>query len=345
MRFLDKLGMTVLQPRYSLGAIIRRTIRIEGGVVSERPTTTIRIGHTEITADLSALPRYERPPEQVIATPELRLFHAIPYAESETAIANSPLSPGSRALLRGLLRLGATKIFPGGGAGIEYGSLLKTATRPEYVGLHVQEAAAHLREARVDVLLVPGMSGYPVGAMYSAVSGIPAILLKKQRLSDCRGVYPPGAFVIPSYTGEGDVVMSADLEAVQDIVDGILAPQLAMQHDAASPVLTIRAAGADDIIDKATMSQAVGESALVVGRTAAEDSLRRHREETGDQRPITVTVEVVAWVTPIIKGYNRPHDHLRRHFNLHPFAGINVTSLHLEPRAIGVEDVGVIAFR
>jgi hypothetical protein len=312
--------------------------------VSEQQAMTIRIERTEISAELAALPRYERPPEEVIATPELKLFHAIPYAESEAAIANSSLSPGSQALLRGLLRLGATKVFPGGGAGIEYGSLLKTATRPEYLGLHIQEAAQHLKHARVDVLLVPGMSGYPVGAMYSAISGIPAILLKKQRLSDCRGVYPPGAFVIPSYTGEGDVVMSADLEAVQDIVDGILASQLAMQQDEPSPVLTIRAAGADDIIDKATMSQAVGDSALVVGRTAAEDYIRRHRAETGDQRPITVEVEVVAWVTPIIKGYNRPHDHLRRHFNLYPFAGINVTSLHLEPRAIGVEGVGVIAF-
>jgi hypothetical protein len=305
---------------------------------------TVQVEHTEVAANLSALPRYERPPEQVIASPELKLFHAITYAESDTAIAASGLSHGSQALLRGLLRLGATKVFPGGGAGIEYGSLLKTATRPEYVGLHIQEAADHLQKAHVDVLLVPGMSGYPIGAMYSAVSGIPAILLKKQRLSDCRGVYPPGSFVIPSYTGEGDVVMSADLDAVQDIVDGILGPQLAEQKDEPSTVLTIKAAGADDIIDKATMSQAVGESALVVGRTAAEDYIRRHRAETGDLRPIAVEVTVVAWVTPIIKGYNRPHDHLRRHFNLQPFAGINVTSLHLEPRAIGVEGVGVVAF-
>jgi hypothetical protein len=305
---------------------------------------TIQIERTEITADLAALPRYERPPEQVIATPELKLFDAIPYAETDTAIAASALSPGSQALLRGLLRLGATKVFPGGGAGVEYGSLLKTATRPEYIGRHVQEAAAHLRKARVDVLLVPGMSGYPVGAMYSAVSGIPAILLKKQRLGDGRGAYPPGAFVIPSYTGEGDVVMSADLDAVQDIVDAVLAPQLSAQAGEPAPVLTIRAAGADDIIDKATMSQAVGESAVVVGRAAADEFLHRHRASTGDQRPVSVTVEVVAWVTPIIKGYNRPHEHLMRHFNLHPFAGINITSLHLEPRAIGVDGVGVLAF-
>jgi hypothetical protein len=287
--------------------------------VSEQSRLTIQVEHTDISADLSTLPRYERPSEEIITMPELKLFHAIAYAESDTAIAASTLSPGSKALLRGLLRLGATNIFPGGGAGIEYGSLLKTATRPEYVGPHIQEAADHLRQAEVDVLLVPGMSGYPIGAMYSAVSGIPAILLKKQRLSDCRGIYPPGSFVI-------------------------LGPQLWAQRDEPSPVLTIRAAGADDIIDKATMSQAVSESALAVGHAAAQDFLRRHRALSGDQRPIAVAVNVVAWVTPIIKGYNRPHDHLRHHFNLQPFAGINVTSLHLEPRAIGVEGIGVVAF-
>jgi hypothetical protein len=46
----------------------------------------------------------------------------------------------------------------------------------------------------------------------------------------------------------------------------------------------------------------------------------------------------------LIKGYNRPHEHLRRHFGIVPFAGLNVTSVHLEPSAIGVEGVGIVAF-
>ncbi|MGH2534808.1 MAG: hypothetical protein ACRDJW_21320 [Thermomicrobiales bacterium] len=305
----------------------------------ERAETTRPNGQMTAT-----LPRYERPREELAQTLELNLFDAIPYAESDAAIDASSLSPGSRALLRGLLRLGCTKVFPGGGVGIEYGSLLKTATRPEYAAVHVAEAAAHLRECRVDLLLVPGMSGYPVGAMYSIVSGIPAILLKKTRFHEQTVPYPPGAFVIPSYTGEGDVVMSADLEAVQDVVDGIVAPQLAAQAEVERPILTIRAAGADDIIDKATMSQAVGESAVVVGRAAVEDCLRRHRQATGDTREIAIRVELVAWVTPLIKGYNRPQDHLGRLFGIRPFAGINVTSLHLHPRAIGVDGVGIVAF-
>jgi hypothetical protein len=65
---------------------------------------------------------------------------------------------------------------------------------------------------------------------------------------------------------------------------------------------------------------------------------------TGDVRPIVPKVEVVAWVTPLIKGYNRPQEHLKRHFGLVPFAGLNVTSVHLEPSAIGVEGVGIVGF-
>ena len=297
------------------------------------------------TGRMAALPRYERPREETCPDPLVAGASCIPFAGADEAIAASALSDGSKRLVRGLLRLGTTRVFPGGGIGIEYGSLLKTAARPEYIAGHAAEAAAHLRERQVDLLLVPGMSGYPVGAMYSVVSGIPAVLLKKAKLlDDGQHDYPAGAFVIPSYTGEGDVVMHADQDAVQDIVDGIVAPQLSTQADAAHPVLTLRAAGADDIIDKATMSQAVSDSALVLGRAAIADFVRRHRATTGDQRPIASRVEVVAWVTPLIKGYNRPHEHLSRRFGLRPFAGVNVTSVHLDPPAIGVEGVGLIEF-
>ncbi|HEU5432800.1 MAG TPA: hypothetical protein VFU81_14125, partial [Thermomicrobiales bacterium] len=264
---------------------------------------------------------------------------------ADEVIARSELSEGGRGLLRGLLRTGTIRRFPGGGVGIEYGSLLKTAARPEYVGAHVREAAAHLRQQAVDVLLVPGMSGYPIGAMYAAVSGIPAVLLKKVKASErAAGEYPAGAFVIPSYTGEGDVIMHADPPAAQDIVDSILAPQLAAQRDAARPLLSIRVAGADDIIDKATMSQAVSESAIVIGRVAIADFVRRHRMRTGDAREFDQRVAVVAWATPLIKGYNRPHEHLWETFRIAPFAGLNVASVQLDPPAIGVEGVGVIAF-
>ena len=75
-------------------------------------------------------------------------------------------------------------MFPGGGAGIEYGGLLKTAARPDYIAAHVQEAADHLRERQADLLLVPGMSGYPVGAMYALAPDTPALLLKKSKLDE-----------------------------------------------------------------------------------------------------------------------------------------------------------------
>lgn len=296
-----------------------------------------------ISEQVVSLRRYERPREEPATLLPPAPDEVIPYARAEAAIGSCGLSAGSRALLRGLLRVGCTKVFPGGGIGIEYGSLLKTAVRPDYLAGHVAEAAAHLREKRVDLLLVPGMSGYPVGAMYAIVSGVPAVLLKKAKLQP-DGAYPPGAFVIPSYTGEGDVVMSADEAAVQDVVDGIAAPQLAAQAGATEVTLTIRAAGADDIIDKATMSQAVGESAAIIGCAAIEEFARRHRQATGDARPIVPKVEVVAWVTPLIKGYNRPHEHLKRHFGIVPFAGLNVTSVHLAPSAIGIEGVGIVGF-
>jgi hypothetical protein len=291
---------------------------------------------------VSPLPRYIRPREETVAAPQEGI---IPFAQSDAAIDASTLSAGSRALLRGLLRVGSTRMFPGGGAGIEYGGLLKTAARPDYIAAHVMEAANHLREHRADLLLVPGMSGYPVGAMYSLAASTPALLLKKSRLGDANpNAYPAGAFVIPSYTGEGDVVMHADPAAVEDIVATILARKLAEQVDEPVIELELRVAGADDIIDKATMSQAVSESAVVIGEEALGHCLARHRAQTAVRRPANIRVSVVAWVTPLIKSYNRPREHLWQSFKLQPFAGLDLYTVHLDPPAIGVTGVGSIAF-
>jgi hypothetical protein len=290
----------------------------------------------------ATLPRYTRPHEEVAAAPADTI---IPFAQTESAIADSALSEGSRALLRGLLRIGTACIFPGGGAGIEYGGLLKTAARPEYIAGHVAEAAAHLHEQRGDLLLVPGMSGYPIGAMYALAAGIPAVLLKKSRLGDePPSAYPTGAFVIPSYTGEGDVVMQADPAAVSDIIESIVTRKLAEQSARPAVDIELRVAGADDIIDKATMSTAVGESALAIGQAAMGESIARYRARTGDTRPIGARVSVVGFVTPIIKVYNHPYEHLREAFGLRPFAGIDIMGVCLDPPAIGVAGVGTLAF-
>jgi hypothetical protein len=292
---------------------------------------------------IATLPRYTRPREEAVAAPPPE--HLIRFDQSDDAIAASDLSPGSRALLRGLLRVGSVRVFPGGGTGIEYGSLLKTAARPEYVATHIQEAAQHLAAKQTDLLLVPGMSGYPVGAMYALAAGVPALLLKKSRLDEADpNAYPTGAFVIPSYTGEGEVVMHADPAAVQDIIGMIAARKLTEQADRPAIDLELRVAGADDIIDKATMSQAVGESAVAIGEAAITDWLSGFRERSGDERPVNVRVSVVAWVTPLIKGYNRPHEHLRQAFGLRPFAGIDLCTVHLDPQAIGVSGAGTFQF-
>jgi hypothetical protein len=291
---------------------------------------------------VSPLPRYTRPHEETVAAP---LEGIIPFAQSDAAIANSTLAAGSRALLRGLLRVGSTRMFPGGGAGIEYGGLLKTAARPDYIAAHVSEAAIHLRERQADLLLVPGMSGYPVGAMYALAASTPALLLKKSKLGEADpNAYPAGAFVIPSYTGEGDVVMHADPAAVEDIVATIVSRKLAEQVDEPVIELELRVAGADDIIDKATMSQAVSESAVIIGEEALGRCLARHRTKTGDRRPANIQVSVVTWVTPLIKSYNRPREHLWQSFKLQPFAGLDLYSVHLDPPAIGVTGVGNIGF-
>ncbi len=291
----------------------------------------------------SALRRYTRPREEVTAAPPAD--KVIPFSRSDEAIAASSLSAGSQALLRGLLRVGSARVFPGGGAGIEYGSLLKTAARPDYIAAHVHEAAEHLRRQRADLLLIPGMSGYPVGAMYALAARLPALLLKKSRLDEANpNAYPAGAFVIPSYTGEGDVVMHADPAAVADIVASIVARKIAEQRTKPEIDIELRVAGADDIIDKATMSQAVGESAVVVGGAAMTSAIERYRASTRDTRPISTRVAVVAWVTPLIKGYNRPHEHLQEAFGIQPFAGVNLSAVHLDPPAIGVADVGTFAF-
>jgi hypothetical protein len=94
---------------------------------------------------------------------------------------------------------------------------------------------------------------------------------------------------------------------------------------------------ADDIIDKATISQAVSESALVIGRVATARFVDRFRTETGDLRPVSDDVQVVSWVTPLVKASARPR--------ITPFAGLTVTSVHLDPPGLGVDGLGVVAFR
>jgi hypothetical protein len=292
----------------------------------------------------SGIRRYERPHEDNGSNRRERI-PPIPFTETFAAIEASTLSSGAKALARGLIELGGIRMFTGG-AGIEYGSLLKTAVRPDFVGGHVREAATHLREKQVDVLLVPGMSGFPIGSMYAFAAELPAILLKKNEIRADRPFdYTPGAFVIPSYTGEGDVVMTADPTAVQDIVDLILTEQLDRQHAEDELHFTLRFGGADDIIDKATMSQAVSESASVIGEVAIEAFASHHRERTADPRRVHPHVEVAAWVTPLIKSYNHPEDHLQRLLGIAPFAGLEITGLQTDPPALGIAGVGMLALR
>lgn len=276
------------------------------------------------------LPRYDRPAEQAAVVSPGDPF---PISELADRLAASALSPGSRDLVRALVRLARPRLFPGGGLGLDYAALFKTAARPDLLQRHIAEVVAHLQEKRIDLLIVPGMSGYPIGAMYSQASGLPAILLKKQTVTDADPPPPPGSFVIPSYTGDSDTLISADMTAVRDILGPIVRHQVAVGAE-----VTIRIAGADEIIDKATMATAITETAPLFCRAAIEQICL----DTGF-RPHSVLIEVVAWATPLIKYYNQAATLMHERFGITPFAGIGLTALQLDPPVIGIDGLGNIA--
>jgi hypothetical protein len=288
----------------------------------------------EATPPMLSIPRYDRMHE---SPGQHAPCEPLPYAELESLLAQSALTPGSRELTRALLRWGRPRYFPGGGLGLDYGPLFKTAARPDLFRHHIGEVAAHLHANRIDLLVVPGMSGYPIGAMYSQVSGIPAVLLKKQTHRDLSPEPPPpGSFIIPSYTGDGDTLISADMSAVAAILEDILTRKL----ETGTGTIEIRIAGADEIIDKATMATAITETAPIFCHAAAETVCAQRAPEHAKELAITF----VTWVTPMIKAYNRSHEVLRERFNIEPFAGLSLTSLQHEPPAVGLDGLGVVAF-
>lgn len=289
-------------------------------------------------------PRYERPVETATAATPSR--EVTPPSRHEEVMAASTLSDGSKRLLRGLMQLGQTATFPGGGLGLDYAGLLKTAVRPDILQGHVEEAAAVLRRHRVDLLLVPGMSGFPIGTMYAASAGIPALLLRKEpwRGEGRDRTLPPGAFVLPSYTSSNEVVMTADPNALLHIANGLFEQQVATQSDKGIIQLVLRIAGADDIVDKAVMARAVCDSAHRLGTFAASAWQRAWQVRTGDDRSVNLKVEVVTWVTPLNKHYNQTAQQLASMFEGEPFAGLSITGLYTAPRAIGIDGVGILAF-
>ncbi|HYH13397.1 MAG TPA: hypothetical protein VD789_13650 [Thermomicrobiales bacterium] len=275
----------------------------------------------------------------------LRTREIIPPSRLEAALQASGLSEGARALLRGLIRIGNTATFRGGGIGLDYASLLKSAVRPDILRPHVEETARLLSDRHVDMLVIPGMSGYPVGTMYAMAAGIPALLLRKEAWREGRErTLPPGAFVLPSYTSAGVVLMTADPAALVDITSPIFERQVESQSDADRVRLSLRVAGADDIIDKATMARAASDSARQLARFAMSAYERAWRTRTGDPRPIETSISVVTWVAPLVKQYNRPDEQLAGVLESSLFAGLHITGIYTAPRAVGVDHIGVLAF-
>jgi hypothetical protein len=73
------------------------------------------------------------------------------------------------------------------------------------------------------------------------------------------------------------------------------------------------------------------------------DALLELRSDRIGDRDVRVDVTVSAWVTPILKGYNNAAEILRTRCGITPFAGVTITSLHVDPPAIGIEGIGVLA--
>jgi hypothetical protein len=285
------------------------------------------------------LPRYERRIEEPASALGMT---EVPVSELPVALDHSSLSAGSRDLVRALVRLARPALFGGGGVGLEYGALLKTAARPDLLRGHIEEVARHLVERQVDLLFVPGMSGYPIGSMYSMASGIPAVLLKKQSYTPWSvEELPPGAFVIPSYTGNTDTVISADLPAARDMIEALVDRQIEAQQNRAEVIIEIRIAGADEIIDKATMATAITETAPIFTK-AVVDEVLPGRADAIAGRPVTVICPVVAWVTPLLKAYAGSGSVLSSRFGIEPFAGATLSAIQLDPPAIGIDGIGLV---
>jgi hypothetical protein len=289
---------------------------------------------TEVKTPIMSIPRYDRFQELPGELPHTEPIH---YGRLESLLAQSPLSAGGQELTRALLRWGRPRFFPGGGLGLDYGALFKTAARPDLFAHHTAEVTAHLQDNRTDLLVIPGMSGYPIGAMYSQSSGIPAVLLKKQTQPEIPSdLPPPGAFLIPSYTGAGDTLISADMTAVSAILEEVIT----RKANSGQNLIEIRIAGADEIIDKATMATAITETAPLFCHAAAEAICAQQFPD----RAFTLEINFVAWVTPLIKAYNRSQEVLQERFNIAPYAGLALTSLQHDPAAVGIAGLGVVAF-
>jgi hypothetical protein len=90
------------------------------------------------------------------------------------------------------------------------------------------------------------------------------------------------------------------------------------------------------------MATAITETAPVICRSVIEDLLVARRDQIG-RRAVAVGNSVDAWVTPLLKGYNGAAGILRSRCGITPFAGVTITSLHVDPPAIGIEGIGVLA--
>ena len=93
---------------------------------------------------------------------------------------------------------------------------------------------------------------------------------------------------------------------------------------------------------RVTPVTAITETAPTFCRAVIDDLLDARAEQIRD-RPVSFDVSVQTWVTPLLKGYNGAAEILQSRCGITPFAGVTITSLHVDPPAIGIEGIGVLA--
>ncbi len=89
------------------------------------------------------------------------------------------------------------------------------------------------------------------------------------------------------------------------------------------------------------MAQAITETAPEVCHSVIQDILDRLPEAAG-LADVEIDVRVVAWVTPLLKGYNRPAERLAAATGIVPMAGLTISAIQLDPPAIGIAGLGLV---
>lgn len=299
-------------------------------------TDTLTLAEGPKYKPASKLPRYIRPAET--RPPKIATDSIIPFSRVKEAIRNSQLTPGGEGLLIEILSNGGIVNFGPGNPGVFYPTLKSEENLPLHaVAHHINEVSDHLHANKVDLLFIPKNSGVPIGRRCAKQAEIVPIFLDKLEPSDDGNLYPPGSFVIPSYTGEGERVMSPPTAVLEEAVFGIMESQLRKgQH------VIIRQTAYDDMGDKWTMGEAIRKHSA----EAIHAAVVKYLKENPVRQDVTVSTAWQPMAVTLAKYYTTPTDQVVRKIGALPLVGLPITEIDLERQAIGILGVkGALGFK